>query len=33
MPDGVNVVHSNNRLQLAVTGNPHFDDDSYVRKR
>jgi len=33
MPDGVNVTHSNNRLQLAVAGNPHFDEDSYVRKR
>lgn len=32
-PDGVNVVHPNNRLQLAVTGNPHLDEDSYVSKR
>jgi hypothetical protein len=33
MPGGVNVVHSDNRLQLMVTGNPHSDEDSYVRKR
>jgi CelD/BcsL family acetyltransferase involved in cellulose biosynthesis len=29
----MSVVHVNNRLQLAVTGNPHFDEDSYVSKR
>jgi CelD/BcsL family acetyltransferase involved in cellulose biosynthesis len=31
--DGVNVVHPNYRLYLAVTDNPHFDGDSYVSKR
>jgi hypothetical protein len=33
MPDDVNVIHANNRHQLAITGNPHLDEDSYVRER